>query len=185
MRVVLTYALIAFTILLGFLLLTRFMSTRYTLLFCTLLMLMVPLVVDSALAQARSMATTRAMRGVLGFLALFCVIDAHISFGDSKDFLEQASTWLRENSEENALVITNSNYVAYHSGRVEEYDKVGRYIDMQTITDAPYEALLALSIDRDVLSYVDEARAFDLLELVAAFPPQGRPEFAIYRRTSE
>lgn len=185
MRVVLTYALIAFTILLGFLLLTRFMSTRYTLLFCTLLMLMVPLVVDSALAQARSMATTRAMRGVLGFLALFCVIDAHISFGDSKDFLEQASTWLRENSEENALVITNSNYVAYHSGRVEEYDKVGRYIDMQTITDAPYEALLALSIDRDVLSYVDEARAFDLLELVVAFPPQGRPEFAIYRRTSE
>ncbi|MEK7259066.1 MAG: hypothetical protein AAB211_04640 [Pseudomonadota bacterium] len=185
MRMVLTYALIAFTILLGFLVLTRFMSTRYTLLFCTLLMLIVPLVVDSALAQARSMAATRTMRGVLGFLALFCVIDAHISFGDSKDFLEQASTWLRENSGEDALVITNSNYVAYHSGRVEEYDKVGRYIDMQTITDAPYEALLALSIDRDVLSYVDEARAFDLLELVVAFPPQGRPEFAIYRRTSE
>lgn len=185
MRVVLTYALIAFTILLGFLMLTRFMSTRYTLLFCTLLMLMVPLVVDSALALARTVAATKIVRGVLGFLALFCAIDAHISFGHSKDFLEQASTWLRDNTEENAFVITNSNYVAYHSGRVEEYDKVARYIDMQTITDAPYEALLALSIDRDILSYVDEARAFDLLEVVAAFPPQGRPQFAIYRRTSE
>jgi hypothetical protein len=185
MRVVLTYALIAFIILLGFLMLTRFMSTRYTLLFCTLLMLMVPLVVDSALAQARTDAATRVMRGVLGFLALFCVIDAHISFGDSKDFLQQASTWLKVNTEENALVITNSNYVAYHSGRVEEYDKVGRYIDMETLVNAPYDSLLALSIDRDILSYVDEARAFDLLELVVAFPPQGRPAFAIYRRTSE
>lgn len=185
MRVVLTYALIAFTILLGFLLLTRFMSTRYTLLFCTLLMLMVPLVVDSALAQARSAAANRLMRGALGLLALFCVIDAHISFGDSKDFLQQASIWLRDNTEEKALVITNSNYVAYHSGRVEEYDKVTRYIDMETLVNAPYDSLLALSIDRDILSYVDEARAFDLLEVVVAFPPQGRPEFAIYRRTSE
>jgi hypothetical protein len=184
-RVVLTYAVIAFIILLGFLMLTRFMSTRYTLLFCTLLMLMVPLVVDSALAQARTEAATRVVRGVLGFLALFCAIDAHISFGHSKDFLQQASTWLRDNTEENALVITNSNYVAYYSGRVEEYDKVGRYIDMQTLVNAPYDSLLALSIDRDILSYVDEARAFDLLELVVAFPPQGRPEFAIYRRTSE
>ena len=185
MRVVLSYALIAFIILLGFLMLTRFMSTRYTLLFCTLLMLMVPLVVDSALAQARTEAATRVMRGMLGFLALYCAIDAHISFGHSKDFLQQASTWLRDNTEENALVITNSNYVAYHSGRVEEYDKVGRYIDMETLVNAPYDSLLALSIDRDILSYVDEARAFDLLELVVAFPPQGRPEFAIYRRTSE
>ncbi len=185
MRVVLSYALIAFIILLGFLMLTRFMSTRYTLLFCTLLMLMVPLVVDSALAQARTEAATRVMRGMLGFLALYCAIDAHISFGHSKDFLQQASTWLRDNTEENALVITNSNYVAYHSGRVEEYDMVGRYIDMQTLVNAPYDSLLALSIDRDILSYVDEARAFDLLELVVAFPPQGRPEFAIYRRTSE
>lgn len=184
-RLVLTYALIAFIILLGFLMLTRFMSTRYTLLFCTLLMLMVPLVVDSALAQARTEAATRVMRGMLGFLALYCAIDAHISFGHSKDFLQQASTWLRDNTEENALVITNSNYVAYYSGRVEEYDKVGRYIDMQTLVNAPYDSLLALSIDRDILSYVDEARAFDLLELVVAFPPQGRPEFAIYRRTSE
>ena len=185
MRVVLSYALIAFIILLGFLMLTRFMSTRYTLLFCTLLMLMAPLVIDSALAQARTEAATRVMRGMLGFLALYCAIDAHISFGHSKDFLQQASTWLKVNTEENALVITNSNYVAYHSGRVEEYDKVGRYIDMETLVNAPYDSLLALSIDRDILSYVDEARAFDLLELVVAFPPQGRPAFAIYRRTSE
>lgn len=185
LRVVLTYALLAFTILLGFLMLTRFMSTRYTLLFCTLLMLMVPLIIDSALAQARTVTATRTLRGVLGFLALFCVIDAHISFGHSKDFLEQASTWLRDNTDENAVVITNSNYVAYHSKRVEEYDVVARYIDMETLLNAPYDALLALSIDRDILSYVDEARAFSLLELVVAFPPQGRPEFAIYRRTSE
>ncbi|MES3006746.1 MAG: glycosyltransferase family 39 protein [Pseudomonadota bacterium] len=185
MRVVLTYALIAFSILLGFLMLTRFMSTRYTLLFCTILLLMVPLGIDSALAQARSVTATRTMRGLLGFLALFCVIDAHFSFGNSKDFLEQASTWLHDNTDENAVVVTNSNYVAYHSERVEEYDKVARYIDMETLLNAPYDSLLALSMDRDILSYVDEARAFDLLELVVAFPPQGRPEFAIYRRTSE
>lgn len=185
MRVVFSYAVIAFTILLGFLLLTRFMPTRYTLLFCTLLLLMVPFVIDSALAQTRAPIRARVFRGVLGFLALFCFIDAHFSFGESKDFLQQASSWLRDNTEEDALVITNSNYVAYFSGRVEAYDRAERYIDMETLTDAPYESLLALSTDRDVLSFVDEARAFDLLELVVAFPPQGRPDFVIYRRTAE
>ena len=185
MRVVFSYAVIAFTILLGFLLLTRFMPTRYTLLFCTLLLLMVPFVIDSALAQTRAPIRARVFRGVLGFLALFCFIDAHFSFGESKVFLQQASSWLLDNTEDDALVITNSNYVAYFSGRVEAYDRAERYIDMETLTDAPYESLLALSTDRDVLSFVDEARAFDLLELVVAFPPQGRPDFVIYRRTAE
>src|SRR5690606_8999783 len=59
MRQAFLYASIAFLIMLAFLLLTRFLSTRYTLMFCVTLMLMAPFVVD-ALWQR-----TRAIRSLL------------------------------------------------------------------------------------------------------------------------
>lgn len=182
-RAVFCYALIAFVIMLGFLLLTRFMSTRYTLLFCTVLVLMVPLVVDNALDQVRGESAMKIMRGVLGFVVLFCAIDAHISFGASKDAMQEASDWIVANTPENITLITNSHYVAFHSGRVKDYDNISRYVDENTITYAGFGTLLALSLDRNVSDLLEASRAFQQVELVAQFPADGEPEFVIYRRT--
>src|SRR5690606_35071085 len=125
------YAVIAFFIMLAFLLLTRFLSTRYTLMFCTTLMLMLPFIVESLWQRAGR------VRPLLLFVLLYCAVDAHISFGDSKASVQEASNWLVANSPSDAQVVTNSAYLAYHSGRVAEYDRVNRYIDDESIRNAP------------------------------------------------
>ncbi|MDP1931849.1 MAG: hypothetical protein Q8L60_10360 [Gammaproteobacteria bacterium] len=183
LRPVFCYALIAFVIMLGFLMLTRFMSTRYTLLFCTSLVLLIPLVIDNALLQVRGESAMKITKGVLGFIVLFCAVDAHISFGASKEMLQDASDWIVANTPENVSLITNSSYVAYHSGRVRNYDKISRYVDENTITYAGFGTLLALALDRNVNELLEAARSFQQVELVVQFPAEGEPEFAIYRRT--
>jgi len=176
MRQAFLYASIAFLIMLAFLLLTRFLSTRYTLMFCVTLMLMAPFVVD-ALWQR-----TRAIRSLLLLVLLYCSVDAHISFGDSKESVQQASDWLVANTPADAAVVTNSTYLAYHSKRVSEYDRTSRYIDQETILNAPFGTLLAFSLDRDVDALLEHSLEFRRIELVRSFPEGGEPEFVIYRR---
>lgn len=176
------YAFIAFVIMLVFLLLTRFISTRYTLLFCASLLLIVPLIVDNALQRLPTTLNAKTVKYVLVFLALFCAIDAHISFGDSKESVQDATDWLTANIQPNITVMTNSSYLAYESGLVEDYDKVSRYIDSETISNAQYGTLLALSLDRGVDALVQHAIEFQEIVLVQRFPKDGDAEFAIYRR---
>lgn len=170
------YAGVAFLIMLAFLLLTRFLSTRYTLVFCVTLLLVVPFVIE-ALWQR-----TRAIRSLLLLLLLYCGVDAHISFGDSKEAVQQASDWLVANTPGDATVVTNSTYLAYHSRRVPDYDQTSRYIDHETILNAPFGALLAFSLDRNVDELLDHSLEFRRIELVRSFPEGAEPEFVIYRR---
>lgn len=182
------YACIAFLIMLAFLLLTRFLSTRYTLMFCTTLMLMVPFVIDALWQKGqehRAKPPRRpapSIRSLLLVLLLYCAVDAHISFGDSKDSVQEASDWLRANTPTNASVVTNSAYLAYHSGRVPDYDRVSRYIDEETIINASFGTLLAFSLDRGVDELLESSLAFRRIELVRGFPQDGEAEFVIYRR---
>jgi hypothetical protein len=187
LRPLLCNALIAFGILLGFLLLTRFLSTRYTLLFCVLLLPLLPLVLDSALERLPTLPRARLLRGTALFLLLFCAVDAHISFGRSKHSLEQASTWLREQAATDAVLLTNSNYVAYYSGMVADYDKVYRYVDPSLADTAAPGTLLAMSLDRGMQQWLEERVNAGQLALLAAFPqqdgaPDGESDFAIYQR---
>ena len=187
LRPLLWNALIAFGILLGFLLLTRFLSTRYTLLFCVLLLPLLPLVLDSALERLPTLPRARLLRGTALFLLLFCAVDAHISFGRSKHSLEQASTWLREQAATDAVLLTNSNYVAYYSGMVADYDKVYRYVDPSLADTAAPGTLLAMSLDRGMQQWLEERVNTGQLALLAAFPqedgaPDGESDFAIYQR---
>lgn len=176
------YALIAFIILLTFLLFTRFISTRYTLLFCTTLLVLVPLTIDNVLQKLPANRNAKTIKYILGFLALFCAIDAHISFGESKASVQDASNWLVANVQPNEAVLTNSSYVAYESGLVEDYDRVSRYIDSETISNAQYGTVLALSLDRGVDTLVQHALEFQEIVLIQRFPENGDAEFAIYRR---
>jgi hypothetical protein len=187
LRPLLCNALIAFAILLGFLLLTRCLSTRYTLLFCVLLLPLLSLVLDTALERLPTLPRAGLLRGMALFLLLFCAVDAHISFGRSKHSLEQASVWLREQAAPGAALLTNSNYVAYYSGMVADYDKVYRYVDPTLADSAAPGTLLAMSLDRGMQQWLEERVNAGQLTLLAAFPqedgaPDGRPDFAIYQR---
>lgn len=182
LRPLLFNAGIAFVILLAFLLLTRFLSTRYTLLFCMLLLPLVPLVVDAALERLPALPRAALLKSVAGFLLLFCAIDAHVSFGRSKASVQQASEWLRENAGAEAVLLTNSNYVAYYSALVPDYDKVYRYIDPAVLDTATPGTLLAMSLDRGMDVELQTRVNAGRLALLVQFPQDGDAQFAIYRR---
>lgn len=182
LRPLLFNAAIAFLILLAFLLLTRFLSTRYTLLFCMLLLPLLPLVLDNFIERLSHNPKATLHKAVAGFLLLFCLVDAHVSFGRSKQSLQDASAWLRANTDSQASLLTNSNYVAYYSERVEEYDKVFRYIDASVIDNAAPGALLAMSLDRGMDVLLQQRTDAGQLSLLMQFPQTGEPEFAVYRR---
>lgn len=187
LRPLLCNAAIAFVILLGFLLLTRFLSTRYTLLFCMLLLPLLPMVLDTAMERLPQLPRASLLKGVAGFLLLFCVIDAHVSFGRSKASLQQASAWLLSNAGADAVLLTNSNYVAYYSALVPDYDKVYRYIEPAILDAATPGTLLAMSLDRGLEAELQTRVNAGRLALLALFPEgstaqDGSAQFAIYRR---
>jgi len=189
LRPLLFNAGIAFAILLAFLLLTRFLSSRYTLLFCMLLLPLLTLVLDATIERLPQLPRARLARGLLGFALLFCLVDAHVSFGRSKQSLQQASDWLRSNAVAGTVLLTNNNYVAYYSGMVADYDKVLRYIDVSLLDNATPGTLLAMSLDRGMDEQLQSRANAGQLVLLAKFPLAAEEssnalEFAIYRRVA-
>ncbi len=182
LRPVVGMAVVSFGILLAFLLLTRFMVPRYTLLFVLCGLLFVPAIIDSALERLPSLARPRLLRGTLGILLLFSSIDAHISFGDSKEYLDEAVAWLLRNSPPEAIVLTNNNYVGYHSGRVAEYDRIFRYLAEDEIEKTAPGTLIVVTtrngIDAQIARNVTEGR----IDVLARYPDNDEPMLVIARR---
>jgi len=177
---------IAFVILLAFLVLTRFLTSRYTLLFCMLLLPLLTLVVDAAIERLPRHSRAALAKGLWGFLLVFCLVDAHVSFGRSKQSMQQAIDWLRDNAATGTVLLTNSNYVAYHSGMVADYDKVLRYIDPSLLDKAAPGTLLAMSLERGVGEQLKSRANAGQLILLAQFPHGAEASsralgFAIYR----
>lgn len=181
-RTAIVYAVISFMIVLTFLALTRFISTRYTLLFSLSLLVVLPLVIDNALMQIEQMQRKNLANGFLVFLLLFSAIDAHISFGDSRDSLQDASDWLVANTQAGDAVFTNSDYIAYHSGRVENYDKISRYMAENTIENTPYGTIMVIMTSNSINTLIQHSVEFQQVEALAAFPDNEDPEVLIYRR---
>lgn len=184
-RVTLTYILISFAILLVFLALTRFIASRYTLLFCLTALPLLVLAIDKFIEPLQRSARPRLMQGILAAVVLFSAVDAHISFGDSGRSLDEAVQWLSENTAQGDSVFTNSNYVAYYSGRVEDYDLINRYISAQDIGNTVYGTVVVLTTSRSIDAEIARSVAAHQIELLAAYPDQDAPEIVIYGRISD
>lgn len=181
-RVLLAYALVAFLILLGFLLLTRFLAHRYTLLFCMSCLVFLPLIIDRAWSSAGSSQRPRLWQGLLVFLLTFSFVDSHVSFHNSDAALEQASEWVQQNTRAGDAVFTNNSYIAYYSGRVEDYDKVFRYIADDAIENTSFGTLIVLTRGRAIDEQIQRNLEFQRIVPLAQFPAGDDPEVLIFRR---
>ena len=181
-RELLGFALISFAIVLCFLALTRFISTRYTLMFSLSLLALVPLIIDSTLIQMHKQQRQKLASGIFIVLFLFSAIDAHISFGGSRDSLQDATDWLLTNTQDGDTVFTNSPYIAYYSGRVENYDEITRYLSEYTIENTQFDTILAITTGSGNDQRIEHSVEFAQIELLAAFPDGEEPEVLIFRR---
>ncbi len=168
-------------ILLGFLIVTRYLSSRYAMLFSLLLVLFVPLIIfhiHTAIKESnRYMAHT-----VLAVFLGYCAIDSYFSFGEKKTYVSDSIEWLAENSAASSTLITNNHAIAYFSGKVEDYDQVKNNFAESDILSASAGATIAAELTfetRNLLAKESIARA---VEFLVAFPNESNQRIAVYRR---
>lgn len=176
------WLLTALVILTGFILLTRFTTGRYTLLFCLILLLWLPFIVDRAWSLAAANQQLKRFAWIVGFLALFSAVDAHISFGASKAHLDQATAWLLQNTRADVTLVTNEIRVAYDSKRVAEFDRVEREMDPALIANAAPGSIIAVTLRRSFSDLVEAQLASGQLRLLRQLPAERGGDFLIMEK---
>ncbi len=175
------YLLLAFLVPLAFILLTRFMTTRYTMLLCTLLVLLVPLIVERAWRDARREGWTRRFAWVVGLLAVYCAFDSHVSFGDRKTYLPETVDWINRNTNPDAPLRTNLQYIGWATGRVEAYDRITGDISRRWIENAPDGAIVVVENRGEHDALLERAVDEGLLLPLEQFSDADRQRLFIYR----
>lgn len=173
----LVFVLSAFLILLAFTLIARFMTTRYTMVFCVVIVLLVPLIIDRAWSHAQVCRTLKRFSWVIGFVALYSMIDSHISFGEPKDYTVDAMQWINSHTDAGTPLLTNKAYIAWRSGRVRAYDRVEVDAGIDDFINAPAGTLLVIERDADLLEQLEHSS----LEILQTFEDRRGPRIVIYQ----
>ena len=145
--ILLSSIVIAAAILIAFAILTRFLTTRYTLLLCVLLLVYVPFVLDYLWRHAIAQNKRKRFYGIAGFLLLYCTLDAHVSFGGQKHHLYDGALWVQQYTRTEAPLITNEVLIAYESGRIADYDETPRFITTEQLRNTPVGSIIAVTPD--------------------------------------
>ena len=170
------FALINLGILIGFVLVTRFVSARYGMLISLLVALLIPLLLYRALEAMRG----RRIGVAVVLLFVYCLIDSFVSFGERKTFLEDSIDWVKSN-DTTAPLMTNNHTLAYASERVEAYDKTPRYFSLQTLRETSRNTLLVIELNTQMRETLQQLVENGEAEGVISFPAQS-PRIGIYRR---
>lgn len=176
------YLLTGFLILLSFVFVTRYLSTRYTLLFCTVATLLVPFILDRAWQLAELEGQLTRFRWIAATLLLYCFIDAYISFGESKDYQQEVAQWLITSSGPDVVLLTNNHYIAYHTGLISDYDRITRVVDPAAVPAAASGTRIAYTLERGVLEMMRTYEQQGLVTLERFFPNPDTPQLGVYRR---
>ena len=181
---VIIYLLVNAIILFGFLYVTRYLTSRYALLFCLLLVIFVPLILARLWQGAKGTGRPRLTASLLALFLAYCAFDSYLSFGISKDYVFDSIEWIADNSDESRGLVTNNHAVAYFSGKVENYDKTLRNLTEYEIFTASPDDLVAIEMHYEMTQLVGSKSIANLLELQIIFPDTGDKRIAIYRRVA-
>ena len=177
------YLLVNAAILFAFLYITRFLSSRYAMLFCILLAIFVPLIL-AQLLQGAEASKLKAAHILLTLFFTYCTIDAYYSFGESKDHVFDSIEWLAENTDDSSGLVSNNHAIAYFSGKVEDYDLVLRYLTEEQILSSAVGDTIAVEMYYEMEQLLARASITPYIELQTEFPGRKNQRIAIYRRVN-
>ncbi len=150
------YIAISALALLLFLLIMRFTTDRYATLLALLVLTQAPLILDEL--YTRALDSENLLKHFHVYSAVFCfffLADSLVSFGYSNEHVEDGIAWTREQLPDGTPLQTNSFAIAYHSGRVANYDETVR--DTASVVAASSSGdYLVLEVDND-----DDGSALD------------------------
>ena len=177
LTVILVNGLIAW----GFLIATRFLSTRYVMLLCIVLALFIPLLLSRLLTMALAK-HQRYVPKLIGLLLFYCAVDAYISFGADRDYLREAGDWVAQNTPESATLLTNNRVVAYYSKRVEDYDELQIMMTEDDILRLSTGNLIGFEEDTFTVGLFEQEAVRTAVEEVIRFGDESGRQLIIYSR---
>lgn len=170
-----------FLILLSFLIVTRYLSSRYAMLMCILLVLFVPGVVLHILENARA----SGRKGITYIAAIFfsyCAIDSYYSFGESKVYVRDSIEWIAQNTEDSSSLLTNNHAIAYFSGKIEDYDLIRRNLTEEEILSSKIGDTIAAELTFETRNLLERNAIATKLKLLAYFPDTETQRIALFER---
>ena len=171
-------------ILVVFLYITKFLTGRYALVFGLMAATLVPFLVSSIIERNQGGKWEQLSTYFLILFFFYCLIDSYVSFGRSKDWLLDASSYVELQAEPDTQVLTNNHTIAYFSGRVENYDVIVRELKAQDVLDVAPGTIVALEMYYEMSLMVEQAPVKASLQLLQQFPSADQPQIAIYRRVN-
>jgi len=170
---------------LAFLVTTRFLSSRYVLLACLVLVVFMPLLLIRLHRMASGSGRGKLSRRLIGFLLLYCAVDAYISFGADKEYVREAGQWIARNSQAQAALLTNNRIVAYYSQRIEDYDRVPIVLSITDVLQTPAGTLIAFEEDNSSVGFFADPRLEGTVEEINRIGPEPGQQIVIYRRLQD
>ncbi|HAS48280.1 MAG TPA: hypothetical protein DCS33_03105 [Gammaproteobacteria bacterium] len=168
-------------ILLGFLLLTRYLSSRYAILMCILLALFVPIVMLHFLESAKPSNQNR-IRIVIAIFFSYCAIDSYYSFGESKSYVRDSIEWIAQNTDEDTGLVTNNHALAYFSGKIENYNLTQRNLSEEEILSSEAGDTIAAELTFETQKLLEREDIADKLMLLASFPNSEKQRILVFQR---
>lgn len=178
---VIIYLTVNALILIIFLVITRYLSSRYAMLLCLLLALFVPLIIFHILSTVKDSKRKRTQLLIALFLS-YCAIDSYYSFGESKSYVADSIAWIAENTAASSALVTNNHAIAYRSGRIENYDQIRRTITAGDILAAGAGTTIAAELTFETRQLLSKEAIAAEIEFLAAFPDAANPRIGVYRR---
>ena len=170
------------TIVFVFITITKFVSTRYSMLFCLALILFIPLILDKIIERVQQTSLKILYNRVLILFFGYCAFDSFISFGSPKTYINESLTWYQAENHLHKRLITNNHAIAYFSGEIENYDKVARVISEEEILDLETNDLIFLETNYEALQIIGRESVSPYINLQTAFPNRENMQIAVYRR---
>ncbi|HTR00999.1 MAG TPA: hypothetical protein VMH83_13455 [Candidatus Acidoferrum sp.] len=118
------YAIGTTASLIVFVVLMHFLTERYTMLLCLLILLQVPAILGRWIDHAKAQTSNLRYRVIAGFFVVYFFTDSLISFGPGLQHLVQARDWLRQHPDQGDGFVTTEPFLAYESKRIARYDNV-------------------------------------------------------------
>ncbi len=170
-----------FLILFSFLFITRYLSSRYAMLLCLLLTLLVPLIIFH-IYNTTKVSHLKNMQVLIGIFLTYCAIDSFYSFGESKTYVSDSIEWIAQNTDVSSKLVTNNHAIAYFSGKVENYDQVQRNFTTEEILSTNVGDTIAAEMTPLTKQILDLESVAGKLEYLAAFPDEENRRIALFRR---
>jgi hypothetical protein len=178
------YLCINFLILLGFIIVTRYLSSRYAMLMCILLVLFIPFIVLHLLNNAR-ISGRKSIVYIVAVFFCYCAIDSYYSFGKSKFYVRDSIEWIAQNTDDSSKLVTNNHAIAYFSGKVEDYDLVQRNLTEQEILSSEIGDTIAAELTFQTKNLLERNTIVDKLKVLAYFPSTETKRIVILERIAE